>query len=391
MKIVYTAPNRSHHYRYANSMYKAGVLHAFVSGFSRFSPRAAFPEIDGKLHRADKLQTIYLAALKMGFAKKITSELAYLAKKEQDWACRQFVKDSDIFLFYNGSGLSTCEYAKKHGNICIVEAVNSHVSYQEAILSNEYASLNLQWDPFHQREKERRLKEYDVADYILVPSDFVKNSFLEYGFSAQKIIKVPYGFNAFPKQSQLLDTEKSDDFTILYVGSISVRKGLRYLIEAFENFKHPKKKLVIVGPNVAGESGIKDIKIPAGVTFTGVLKGEALEQAYKKATVFCLPSIEEGLALVLGEALSFGIPIVATVNTGATDIITDGVEGFIVPIQDAASICNKFQNLADDNELYTKVKENAAAKAKTLKGWDISGELLVTSFQQVLNDRKDNN
>ncbi|EHQ28457.1 glycosyltransferase family 4 protein [Mucilaginibacter paludis] len=388
MKIVYTAPNKSHHYKYAKSMYDAGVLKAFVSGFSRFSPRAAFPEIGDKLYRADKLQTIYLAALKFGLPDKITSELAFLAKGEQDRACKRFVRDSDVFLFYNGCGLKTCNYARKHGSICVVEGVNSHVSYQEKILSDEYSSLGLHWEPFHQREKSKRLKEYDAADYILVPSDFVRNSFLEYGFPFEKIIKVPYGFNSFPNQDQLPDSDTSDDFTILYVGSVSVRKGLRYLLKAFDNFEHPKKKLVIVGPDVAGENGIRDLKIPENVVFTGALKGEELENAYKSANVFCLPSIEEGLALVLGEALSFGIPIVATINTGATDIISDGVEGFIVPIRDPLSISEKFQQLADDKELYFNVKQNAVKKAKGLKGWDVAGDLLVSSLEKVVEENR---
>jgi starch synthase len=388
MKVVYTAPNAAHHYKYAKSLYRAGVLHAFVSGFSRLSPRAEIPEIGNKLYRADTIQTLYLASIKLGFPGLITSELAFLAKKEQDFACRKFVNGSDIFLFYNGSGLDTCNYAKRFGNICVVEAVNSHVSYQEEILKNEYSHLKVPFVPFHKREKEKRIMEYQEADYILLPSEFVKNSFLELGYPEEKLIKVPYGFNTFPVHQEPIEKNITEDFTILYVGSISIRKGLRYLISAFNSFNHPKKKLLIVGPNVSGQSGIKDIIIPEGVIFAGILKDEALEHAYKNAKVFCLPSIEEGLALVLGEALSFGIPIIATVNTGATDIITDGEEGFIVPIKDPVSISNKLQELADDNYLYEKMKANAIAKSKTLKGWDLCGELLVNSLQKALNDKK---
>ncbi|MDB5148339.1 MAG: hypothetical protein JWQ57_2359, partial [Mucilaginibacter sp.] len=64
MKVIYTSPNRSHHYRYALALHQAGVLHKFVSGFSRWSPRAAFTEIGDKLVRSDKIQTIYLASLR---------------------------------------------------------------------------------------------------------------------------------------------------------------------------------------------------------------------------------------------------------------------------------------------------------------------------------------
>jgi hypothetical protein len=181
MKIVYTDPNRAHHYRYASVLDKENILAVFVSGFSRFSPRAKITEFKGKLFRVDFLQTIYLVSLKLGLSEKISSHLAFIAKKEQDFACRKFMNNADIFLFYNGSGLHTCQYANKKGLITIVEAVNSHVEYQEDLLKEEYQRLNIPWHPFHKAEKNRRLKEYQQADYILLPSEFVKRSFLDKG------------------------------------------------------------------------------------------------------------------------------------------------------------------------------------------------------------------
>lgn len=383
MKVTYTAPNRGHHYRYALAMHKAGILSSFVSGFSRFSPRAKLDQIGTELHRADLLQTLYVAGLKIGLPDKINSHLAYLAKIEQDLACREFLKNTDIFMFYNGSGLSSSVYAKQRGIITIVEAVNSHVDFQEQLLQAEYKQLNLTWKPFHKQEKIRRIKEYELADYILLPSEFVKGSFLKLGFPKEKLLKVPYGFNQLLINSADEYTESySKEFTILYVGSISIRKGVRYLIQAFTKFKHPRKKLVLVGPR-SQLDGLHDLYIPPEVVFTGILKGEALQRAYASASVFCLPSIEEGLALVLGEALSFGLPIIATTNTGASDIITDEQEGFIVPIRDSNSIFEKIQSLADNTELYQRMKFNAELKSKKLHGWDESGRLLVSTLIDI--------
>ena len=385
MKVIYTAPNRGHHYRYALAMHKAGILSSFISGFSRFSPRAKLDQIGAELYRADLLQTLYLAGLKIGLPTKISSHLAYLSKIEQDLACKKFLKNVDIFMFYNGSGLYSGVYAKKRGIITIVEAVNSHVDFQEHLLQDEYKRLNLTWKPFHEQEKIRRMKEYELADYILLPSDFVKDSFLKLGFPEKKLLKVPYGFNQLLTNTIDEYTQShSKEFTILYVGSISIRKGVRYLIQAFTKFKHPRKKLVLVGPR-SQLDGLHDLYIPPEVVFTGILKGEALQKAYATANIFCLPSIEEGLALVLGEALSFGLPIIATTNTGASDIITDGQEGFLVPIRDYNSIFEKIQLLADNTELYQGMKFNAELKSKKLHGWDESGRLLVSTLINVNN------
>jgi starch synthase len=387
MKIVYTAPNRAHHYRYASVLDKENILAVFVSGFSRFSPRAKITEFKGKLFRVDFLQTIYLVSLKLGLSEKISSHLAFIAKKEQDFACRKFMNNADIFLFYNGSGLHTCQYANKKGLITIVEAVNSHVEYQEDLLKEEYQRLNIPWHPFHKAEKNRRLKEYQQADYILLPSEFVKRSFLDKGFPEEKLIKVPFGFDRINLINLEKFQKKDTFFTVLFVGSISVRKGVRYLIDAFQKLDTPNKKLVIVGPRDR-YSGIDDLQLTDDVVFTGILKGKELENAYLSADVFCLPSLEEGMALVQGEALSHGLPIITTTNSGGDDLINDGEEGFIVPIRDADAIFDKLTLLSNDLHLLTKMKLAARKKASTLNGWDECGQTLCSMLNHIYLNHK---
>lgn len=389
MKVIYTAPNRAHHYRYASSLYKANALLVFVSGFSRLSPRAAFDEIKEKLTRADILQTLYLGSLKIGLPTKISTKLRHWAKIEQDLACRKFIKHADIFLFYNGSGLHTCKQAKQKGVITVVEAVNSHVEYQEQILKEEYNKLNIPWVPFPVTEKRRRIEEYNLADYILVPSEFVKRSFLEKGFDNKKILKVPFGFNQLNIQKNKLEKNVNSSFTILFVGSISVRKGVRYLINAFEKLQMANKKLIIVGPR-AKTTGIADLKISKEIVFTGVLKGEALDAAYKNADVFCLPTLEEGMALVQGEALSYGLPIITTTNSGGDDLIEDGVEGFLVPIRDADAIHDKLELLSENTNVLTTMKLAAQKRATSLNGWEETGKNLCATLDKVYKNHKGN-
>ncbi|MFV5693066.1 glycosyltransferase family 4 protein [Flavobacterium sp. LT1R49] len=387
MKVIYTAPNRAHHYRYASSLNKANFLSVFVSGFPRLSPRAKIAELKQKLYRADILQTIYLLSLKMRASKKMSDYLAYLAKIEQDFACKKFLKDADVFVFYNGNGLSSCNYANKMGKITVVEVVNSHVEYQEDLLREEHKSLNLPWEPFHKKDKERRLKEYDAADYILLPSEFVKQSFLAKGFPEEKLLKVPYGFT-IPVQKANNDAKAHATFNVLYVGSISVRKGIRYLIEAFKRLEILNKKLTIVGP-VEQISGIEGLEITDDIEFVGVLKGVDLEKAYQSADVFCLPTIEDGYGLVLGEALSHGLPLITTTNSGGLDLIADGIEGFIVPIRDSLAIYEKLKLLSSDSELLDKMKLAALGKAAGMNGWEASGTILCEKLETVfLKNRK---
>jgi len=188
---------------------------------------------------------------------------------------------------------------------------------------------------------------------------------------------VPFGVEVVPVGE--CGPRPGDVFRVLFVGQINLRKGLRYLFEAFRKFKHPKKELWIVGPRTA-QTGIEDLTPPEGTRFLGVLKGEALKQAYRSCHVFVLPTLEEGLALVIGEALSHGLPVIATVNSGAADLFSDGTAGFLVPIRSPGAIVEKLQLLADDSALLEKMSATVVARDMTMPTWETAGRKLVDAL-----------
>ena len=380
IQVTYTAPNRAHHYAYARALAEAGCLRAFVCGFSRFSPRAGLPEVTGKLIRADHLQNIYLASLMLRMPAAVTDELAYWSKRWLDRMSETPARQSNVFLFYSGAGLRTATRLQGSGVARVVEAVNSHVLVQERILCEEYGRIGLPFRRFHSREVARRVREYETADAILCPSDFVRQTFEDEGIPAARIFTVPYGMSlpTAPPPLELSD----GTFRVLYVGQISVRKGLRYLFEAFTQLRHPKKELWIVGP-MTRQTGIHNIAVPAGTRFLGVLKGDALAQAYQSSTVFVLPTVEDGLGLVLGEAMSFGLPLIATAHSGGANLFRDGEEGFIVPIRASGAIAERLQQLADDPSLLSRMSAAAAARAKRLGGWETAGKMLVDALAAI--------
>jgi len=366
LKTVYSAPNRAHHYGYARELHQAGMLQAFVCGFPRYSRRAPLPEIGDALLRADQLQTIYVASLKLNAPRSISAELAHWAKIQIDRRSRAALKDADVFLYYNGCGLESARWFRERGGLAIVEAVNSHVLVQEQIMRDEYKVLGLPWRPFHSRETKRRAAEVEEADYVLLPSGFVAKSFLAQGIPAERLLRVPYPLQKIPGTSGPGQRSTVDDgvFRVLYVGTVYVRKGLRYLIEAFKRLKVAKKELWIVGPT-ANPTGLEDISIPAEARFFGPLKGEELQSVYQRATVFCLPSIEEGLALVLSEAMGYGLPVIATENTGVEDLLEDGKGAMVVPIRNPEAIASLLNRLAEDPD-FLAAKRREAAEASDL-------------------------
>jgi hypothetical protein len=104
MKITHTAPNRAHHYPYAEALNRANLLHAFISGFSRFSPRAALPGVGDKLKRHDFFQNLYVASLRLSAGYYITSVFNHLTNLSLDKASYTSARQSDAFIFYRTEG-----------------------------------------------------------------------------------------------------------------------------------------------------------------------------------------------------------------------------------------------------------------------------------------------
>ena len=368
MKVLYCAPVRSTHYGYALELHRAGMLQAFVAGSSRFSPRAALPELGRRLIRADFFQNLELAALCARLPSGISDEFGHQSRKFIDRVCKQYLDDADAFLFYSGCGLNSARCMRTRGGISVVETVTSHIQVQEEILRDEYARLGLRWKPFHKASKKRRILEYDEGDRILVPSEFVRRGFLEKGFSPEKLIKIPYRVSKVAG-SHLDEMHSSSDkkpFRILYVGSVSPRKGIRYLIEAFSKIRHREKELWIVGP-IISPSGLEGISIPEGVIFKGVLKGSQRQSAYLNSSIFCLPTIEDGFGIVLGEALAYGLPVVASRNSGAEDLMTHDREGVITGIRDPGALCSAFERAIQDPDWFGMIRENARLRSIELQ------------------------
>lgn len=379
MKVTYNSPNRSHHYRYAAALARAGGLHTFVSGFSRFSPHAALPGVP--VVRADHVQNLYLAALRLHAPSRVSEELAYRSKLWLDRASTAPARESDLFLCYSGAGLRTFEQLRGSRTLAVVEAVNGHVLAQQRIMREETERLGLPLTGFPPREVARRVREYEMADAVLCPSGFVKETFVTEGVPADRVHVVPYGIPQ-PETDAPARSSTDDTFRVLYVGQITPRKGVRYLLEAFALLRHPKKELVVVGPR-SNPSGLEGVPVPGHVRFAGVLKGEALARAYREAGVFVLPTLEEGLALVLGEALAHGTPVITTVNSGGADLFQDGEEGFLTPIRDPAALAARMQQLADDPKLRERLSHAALARGRALGGWDATERRLVETLRKI--------
>lgn len=387
LRITYTATNRAHHYPYAQSLHRRGALHAFVAGFSRLSPRASLPEIGSRLKRHDFLQTLFVVSDRAKLPAGVVSFLDESSHRRLDQASYRWAAESDAFIYYRTTGCRTAKRLHREGSktLCVLEEVNTHVSVFHEILREEYEKLGLGKYPIREKAYRRLLECYEEADLILCPSAFVLRSFLAKGFTREKLLLVNFGFKK-PMASYDSPPRKpgGDVFRVLYVGQLHYRKGLRYAIDAFRRMRHSRKEFVIVGPTTS-VTGLESTPIPEDVRFVGVLKGEKLERAYRDASIFVLPTLEEGSALVQGEAMAAGLPVVTTTSAGSEEFISHGVEGLVVPPADSNALLEAFTSLASSPAIVAEMSCRARSAVERLGDWDVAAGKLIASLDGRLS------
>ena len=287
------------------------------------------------------------------------------------WSAAQICKypAPDALIALSPSSLTTGQMLQQQGTVFVCDRACSHHRYQVRIVSDEFRRWGVNRPVSDIRFTLREEAIYDVADAISVPSTFAVNSFLEMGVKRSKIHLIPYGVrleNFHPTQDPPPISER---FEVLFAGQIALRKGVPYLLEAFRRVRHPNKRLRMAGVIIPD---IKDVlkRMPLErVEFMGPLPQPKLAEVMSTSHLLVLPSIEDGFGYVLAQAMACGCPIIGTTNTGAPDLISDGVEGFIVPVRDVPALTDRMQRIADDPDLQARTGAAALARVRFLGGW----------------------
>lgn len=388
MKITQISIGRFHHFHLARQLERHGLLEAIFTGYPRFKLRDEHGIPPEKINCFPWLQTPYMARGRFGLAgwRWLDREWPWWAHETLDRYAASHLAEGTTVVALSGSGLRAGREAQSRGGVYVCDRGSSHIRYQDQLLREEYRRWGLEFAGIDPRIICKEMAEYEAADRVTVPSEFVRRSFIEHGVPETKVMKISYGAN-LSRFSQAGAPSK-DSFVVLFVGQISFRKGFPDLLQAFAKLRHPRKKLVVIGAMQEEMRSILNCRSFSmeQVEFLGSVPNAELKKQYSTAHVFVLPSIEEGLAMVQGEALACGCPVIASTNTGGSDLFSDGVEGFIVPIRSPEAIAEKLQLLADDPDLRERMSEKALARVKAIGGWDRYGDGYVAMLRDLAGD-----
>jgi glycosyltransferase involved in cell wall biosynthesis len=372
MRVVVSSVGGFHHFELAHELERRGALQRLYTGY----PRARVRHVSaGRVETFPYVVAPATLLYRWGLP-ALADRLSWAAHESLDRWVAGRLAPCDVLVANHANGLHSFRVARARGARTVVDCGQAHLDFVRAELQEEHRRWGLRYADYPSRAVARRLAEYEEADLITVPSEFCRRTFAARGLGGKTVV-VPYGvdlatYRPIPR--------RGGRFGVVYVGTLTLRKGYPYLLQALQTQRPADLDLTFIG----GRSADADVVLRRfhGVPLRclGHVPRAGLARHYSEAGVLVLPSLVEGLALVLAQAMACGLPVIATPNTGAEDLITDGVEGYIVPPRDPGAIRERIMALYDSPARREAMGAAALAKVRALGGWSEYGDRVVTAY-----------
>lgn len=306
-----------------------------------------------------------------------------------DWLLSRGLPRCDVFHGWTGVCLAGLRAAKRHGAVTMIENPSMHPRDWQCAVLHECEIWGVRPRDCRALLPEaliRRMEEeFAIADFVVVPSAIAANSFERAGFDGKALVVHAATDDVF--FTPLNSGEKTRKFRVCYAGRVELAKGVIYLLKAWKKLSLRNAELVLVG-DIAPEMAclIREYG-SASVRFEGYLPAERLIDVYRSADLFAFPSINEGLARVLLEAMATGLPVVATDCSGAADCVTPGVDGTIIPARDVDSLANALLWHYDNREATRAMGISAQTKIKSDFTIGHYQQRMMQIYRSVVEDR----
>jgi glycosyltransferase involved in cell wall biosynthesis len=371
-----------------------------ISALSEFRKRSFDASIQPFTEMFPWYELGRMMSKKMKFNNLITHETGLFSVDNSYSSFDRFVANSlkkkikqlpnAVYAYEDGS-LETFKVAKRLGITCVYDLPIAYWETSQKLMREEADRLP-KWSPTlgggikdSESKLLRKEKELELADIVVAPGSFVMDSLPDWSSKKKKIVS-PFG-------SPNCSVDTRNDITrnistqnkklrVLFVGSMGQRKGLGDLFQAMQILNNPHIELVVLGSLLAPMEFYKNAL--SDFTYEPVRSHPEILKLMRTCDLLCLPSIVEGRALVMQEAMSQGLPIIITPNTGGSDLIIEGETGFLVPIRNAAKIAEKINWSFENRDKLEHMGENARAHASKYT-WENYAKVIVDGLRQNLD------
>lgn len=238
-----------------------------------------------------------------------------------------------------GNARTSLGVARRHGMVTLLEHRMAHPRHWQREVLEECSRWGIRPRDcdtvLPERLIRRREQEFELSDRIIVPSRFVQSTFAAEGLANTEVVLPGIDEELFHPAESGGD---KGTFRVCYTGRLELGKGVHYLLEAWEKLRLANAELVLMGDLRPEMKKSMSRYMDGRVRLTGFLPRERVAEELRQSSLFVFPSLHEGLAQSVLEAMASGIAVIATPNAGAEDCITNGQSGFVVPPRDANAI-----------------------------------------------------
>jgi glycosyltransferase involved in cell wall biosynthesis len=256
--------------------------------------------------------------------------------------------------------------------------------------------------PYEQKFREAVYRLVDVStikrtDHVIAVNQRLKDEIVaKWSLPPSKVTVVPNGVDtrAFCPNSRRATGVRAkyqiEGMFCLFVGQLRVRKGVDFLLRAFDEIDDNKMKCVVVGDGPERsklEKLVCDLGLRARVLFTGAVPFEDLTDLYAEAEFFVLPTAAEGSPLVVLEALASGLPVVSTTVSGIPEVVDNEQNGFLVPPRDVHALADRMRILIEDDDLRAKMSQNARKSTVESFSWTAVAEKTLSVYGKAIEDK----
>ena len=292
----------------------------------------------------------------------------------------------DIVHTWPLGAFQTLKTAGRLGIPTVLERCNAHTGYAMEAVQKECELLGISLPPDHEHaynawKLHKEKAEYDLADRLLCPSDFVVKTFHDRGYPAAKLARHQYGFDEKGYYPDVEPREAGRGLTALFVGVCAVRKGVHYALEAWLKSLASKDGTFLIAGEFLSEYQEKLAPMLAHPSIKVLGHRKDVPELMGKSDILVLPSIEEGSALVTSEARGSGCVLLVSEAAGA---ICRHMENALVhSVGDIATLTQHFSMLHQDRGLLERLR---AASLATVSGltWTVAGEKLLQVYREAI-------
>lgn len=357
-------------------------FHTTVAFFGSAWPgelrRRVYPEAIKKFTRTHPWrEAVRLTAQRLGWENFTRHERGWASVdavyRSLDWKVARSLdpqKTPAVYCYEDGA-LETFRAAQRLGIRRIYDLPIGYWRAARKILSRE-AERRPAWAPTldglndSPEKLERKDEELRLAQRIIVASSFTAQTLDDCSFPTAPVSVIPYG--ADDPCEVRSPVRRQGPLRVLFVGSLSQRKGVAEVFESLATMgRHAE--LTMIGRKTGAKCGALDQSLES-CRWVPSLPREKILAEMRSHDVLVFPSLFEGFGLVVTEAMSQGMPVITTTHTCGPDVLTDGEDGFIVPIRDPQAIAEKLELLHRDRERLADMSEAARKKAEGLKWAD---------------------